>query len=97
VKNNATTTIYFSVTLSAVDGTGAPFTLTSQVFSAGHNKNVQGITLSETFDSSFIGDTYTFSVVIHWGTTATTDPSQLPFTSTLTNGAPTSGSFTILA
>jgi len=52
--------------------------------------------LTQTFDSSQIGDTFTFTAVIHWGTTPTNDPSQLPFTSTLSNGAPTSGSFTVL-
>jgi hypothetical protein len=98
VKSNATQTIYFSVTISGTDGsTGAPFTLTTPVMSVAHFHNVQGITLSQSFNTSELGDTFTFNMVIHWGTTATTDPSQLPFTSTLTNGAPTSGSFTVLA
>ncbi len=97
VKSNSTGPIYFAVTISATDGSGAPFTLTTPVMSVSHFHNIQGITLSQTFNQSELGDTYTFNMVIHWGTTATTEASQLPFTSTLTNGAPTSGSFTVLA
>jgi hypothetical protein len=97
-KSNSTTTIYAAVTVVGVDGVGVNgFTLTSQVFTLTPNKNIANQNLSQTFDSSQIGDTFQFTVVIHWGTTATTDPSQLPFTSTLSNGAPTSGSFTVLA
>jgi len=97
-KSNSTTTIYASVTITGVDGVGVNgFTLTSQVFTLTPNKNISNQILTQTFDSSQLGDTFTFTAVIHWGTTATTDPSQLPFTSTLTNGAPTSGSFTVLA
>jgi len=97
-KSNSTTTIYASVTITGVDGIGVNgFTLTSQVFTLTPNKNISNQILTQTFDSSQIGDTFTFTAVIHWGTTPTSDPSQLPFTSTLSNGAPTSGSFTVLA
>ena len=97
-KSNSTTTIYASVTITGVDGVGVNgFTLTSQVFTLTPNKNIANQLLTQTFDSSQVGDTFTFTAVIHWGTTPTNDPSQLPFTSTLSNGAPTSGSFTVLA
>jgi len=97
-KSNSTTTIYASVTITGVDGIGVNgFTLTSQVFTLTPNKNISNQMLTQMFDSSQIGDTFTFTAVIHWGTTPTNDPSQLPFTSTLSNGAPTSGSFTVLA
>jgi len=97
-KSNSTTTIYASVTITGVDGVGVNgFTLTSQVFTLTPNKNIANQILTQTFDSSQLGDTFTFTAVIHWGTTPTNDPSQLPFTSTLSNGAPTSGSFTVLA
>jgi hypothetical protein len=96
-KSNSTTTIYAAVVITGVDGVGVNgFTLTSQVFTLNPNKNISNQSLSQSFDPSQIGETFTFTMVIHWGTTATNDPSQLPFTSTLSNGAPTSGSFTIL-
>jgi len=97
-KSNSTTTIYAAVVITGVDGSGVPgFTLTSQVYTLTPNKNISNQALTQTFDISQEGDTFVFTMVIHWGTTATTDASQLPFTSTLTNGAPTSGSFTVLA
>jgi len=97
-KSNSTTTIYAAVVITGVDGVGVNgFTLTSQVFTLQPNRNISNQNLSQSFDSSQLGDTFQFTVVIHWGTTATNDPSQLPFTSTLTNGAPTSGSFTVLS
>jgi hypothetical protein len=99
VKSNSTGgKIYFAVSITVTDGSGStPFTLVTQVFSLAPHKNMQGLTLTATFSPSQIGETWNFIAVIHWGTTATTDPSQLPFMSTLTNGAPTSGSFTIQA
>jgi hypothetical protein len=92
VKNNGTSTIYFSVTITVSDGSFGTAVLTTPVFTAAHNKNVQGITLTETFNTAEIGTTFTFNAVINWGTTP-----SLGSTSTLTNGAPTSGSFTVLA
>lgn len=97
VKSNSTSTIYVSVSLAIASSTGSPTVLTSPVFALSHNKNVVGINLSQAFSPSQTGETFSFTLVIHWGTTATTDPSQLPFTSTLSNGAPTSGTFTVLA
>ena len=99
VKSNSTdTTIYFSVTITGVDGNGASgFTLTSQVSTLAPNKNLAGLTMSQTFSPSQVGETFTFQVTLHWGTTATSEPSQLPYASVATNGALTSGSFTVLA
>jgi hypothetical protein len=99
VKSNSTGgKIYFAVSITVTDGSGStPFTLVTQVFSLSPHKNLNGLTLSAAFSPSQIGETWNFIAVIHWGTQATTDPSQLPFVSTATNGAPTSGSFTVLA
>jgi len=99
VQNNSTsTTIYFSVTITGIDRSGTnSFTLTTPVFSEAPQKNMVNLSLSRTFTSSQIGDTFSFAMVIHWGTEATTDPSKLAFTSTLSEqGALTRGSFTIL-
>lgn len=97
VQNNSTSTIYFSVTINGIDGSGVQgFTQTSQVYAESAGKNMANLSLSQTFSRSQIGETFNFQIIIHWGTTATTDPSKLPLTSVATNGAPTSGSFTIL-
>ena len=100
VKSNSTAasgTLYFAITVTVTDGSGTtPFAVTTQVYSLAPHQNINQINLSATFSPSQIGETWNFIAVIHWGTTATTDPSQLPFISTLTNGAPTSGSFTVL-
>jgi hypothetical protein len=93
-----TTTIYASMRIDAIDGQGtSPFTLVSQVFTLTPLQNLNHIFLTQTFSTSQINETWTFTVSIQWGTTATADPAQLPFNSIDTiNGAPNSGSFTVL-
>jgi hypothetical protein len=67
------------------------------VIALGPGVNVNHVFLTQTFSNSQIGETVTFNISIQWGLTATTDPNQLPFNSTSTiNGAPNSGSFTVL-
>lgn len=99
VQNNSTsTTIYFSVTITGTDTSGTlGFTQSTGVFTEQAGKNLSQLSLSQTFSASDLGDTFSFTMVIHWATTATTNPADMPFTSTLAeNGIPTSGSFTIL-
>ena len=100
VQNNSTsTTIYFSVTISGTDTSGTlGFTQSTAVFTEPAGKNLSQLSLSQPFSPSELGDTFSFTMVIHWGTTATNNSASLPFTSTLSlSGIPTSGSFTVLA
>jgi len=99
VKSNSTnTTIYLSVTITGVNNNGgSSFTLISGIIALAPNKNTSSLTLSQSFSPSQIGETFSFEMTIHWGTTPTSDTSTLAFTSTATNGAPTSGSFTVLS
>jgi hypothetical protein len=96
--NPSNVTEYISIRVDASDGTGvAGFSLRSDVIALGPLQNVNHVFLTQTFSPSQVGETFTFNVSIQWGLTATTDPSQLPFNSTASiNGAPTSGSFTVL-
>jgi hypothetical protein len=99
VLNNNTVTIYVNLQVVGTDGAGVNgFTLNSGVLTLGPGQNLTNQVLSVFIPSSDVGDTFNWVLSIQWGTTATTDPSQLPNNSfTDTNGIPTSGSFTVLA
>jgi hypothetical protein len=93
--NQNNDTIYVSVRITAVDGSGtSPVVLNSPVVALTPGKNLTGQTLSYVF--TVPGETWNWNAVIQWGTTPTSDPSQLPFSSTLNQGVPISGSFTVL-
>jgi hypothetical protein len=87
------TTIYAMVVINAVDGSGsAPFTLTSAMITLGPNKSMTNIQLMKTFTNGDIGESFSFNMVIFWGTT----PDALVLQSGINQGIRTSGSFTIL-
>jgi len=99
IKNvDPSTTIYAQVQISAIDGSGAePFTLTSAVFALTPGQTLNNLILTKAFTNADIGESFTFQMVILWGTS----PTSLTNQSTLVNGGPasgirTSGSFTIL-
>jgi len=92
--NNATT-LFAQVEINGTDGSGvAGFTLTSAVFTLAPSQSVLNQVLSQQFGLQNLGEAWTVTMVIHWGTT----PTSLTQTSTSsTGGVPTSGSFTIVA
>jgi hypothetical protein len=92
--NNATT-IFAQVEIDGTDGSGTTgFTLTSAVFTLTPGQNLTNQALSQQFGQQNLGEVWTVTAVIHWGTT----PTSLNQTSTSsTGGVPTSGSFTIVA
>ena len=94
IKNmSGNTTIYAMVVLNAVDGSGsAPFTLKSSVITLGPNKSTINIQLMKMFTNADIGESFTFNMLIFWGTT----PDALVFQSDISQGIRTNGSFTIL-
>jgi hypothetical protein len=94
VQNPNNDTIYVNVQITVTDGTGVNgFTLNSGVITLSASKNLVNITVSQTIPAADLGDTFTWNAVIQWGTS----PTDLSNTSTLNNGVPTSGSFTVLA
>jgi hypothetical protein len=94
VLNNNNDTIYVQVQITGTDGSGVNgFTIASPVLTLNAGKNLVGQTLSVVIPASDIGDTFQWSAVILWGTS----PTNLSNTSTLNQGVPTSGSFTVLA
>jgi len=97
--NNNNVTIYVNFQIVGTDGTGVNgFTLNSGVLTLAPGQNVVNLSLSVFIPSSDVGDTFNWTLSIQWGTTATTDPAQLPNNSfTDVNGIPTSGSFTVLS
>jgi hypothetical protein len=89
---NGNKTVYAAITVTGIDSGGtSTFTDTTHVFTISPFHLVTG-TLSQTFSGANLGDTYHFTMVIRWGTTATTNPSQLPFVGFYS----LSGSFTII-
>jgi hypothetical protein len=92
-------TIYVNFQIVATDGQGVNgFTINSGVIALAPSQNLTNVVLSVFIPNSDIGDTFNWTLSIQWGTTATTDPSQLPNNGfTDVNGIPTSGSFTVLA
>jgi hypothetical protein len=92
VKNPNNVPIFVNVQVTGVDGSGDTFTANSGVIRLGPGQNMVNIAISQPFDQSLVGETFTFNSVIQWGTSA----SSLTQTSTLSQGAPTSGSFTIV-
>jgi hypothetical protein len=95
---NSALTIYVNVQVVGTDGAGvAGFTLNTGVLTLSPNQTITNQLLSVTLPASDLGSTFTWTLSIQWGTTATTDPAQLPFnTFTDTGGIPTSGSFTVV-
>jgi hypothetical protein len=89
-----TVTIYVNVRITVTDGSFGTTTLNSGVLTLGPGKNLVNQQLSETFNSSEIGTTFSWSVSIQWGTSPTALTNN---TFTDTNNVPTSGSFTVLA
>jgi len=88
------TTIFAQVQINAVDGsTGSPFTLTSQTFTLGPNKGITGQTLTKAFTTADIGESFTFQMVILWGTSPT---AMTQVSNETTGGIRTSGAFTVL-
>jgi hypothetical protein len=99
VNNNNNVTIYVNFQIVGTDGSGVNgFTINSGVLTATPGKNLVNTQLTVTLPTTDIGDTFNWTLSIQWGTTATTDPSQLPNSSfTDANNIPASGSFTVLA
>jgi hypothetical protein len=95
---NSALTIYVNVQVVATDGAGvAGFTLNTGVITLSPSQTITNQLLSITLPASDLGSTFTWTLSVQWGTTATTDPAQLPFnTFTDTGGIPTSGSFTVI-
>jgi hypothetical protein len=97
--NNNNVTIYVNFQIVATDGQGVNgFTINSGVLTLAPGQNMVNVKLAVFLPNSDIGDTFNWTLSIQWGTTATTDPSQLPNNSfTNANNIPSSGSFTVLA
>jgi hypothetical protein len=95
---NSALTIYVNIQISGTDGAGVNgFTLNTGVITLSPSQTLTNLLLSVTLPASDLGDTFTWTLSIQWGTTAVTDPSQLPFsTFTDSGGIPTSGSFTVV-
>jgi hypothetical protein len=91
-------TIYINFQITASDGSGVNgFIANSGVITLGPGQNSVNNQLIIPIPAADQGHTFSWTLSIQWGTTATTDPSQLPTNSfTDTNGIPTSGSFTVL-
>jgi hypothetical protein len=78
-NGNKNVTLYAAISITGTDGSGVTgFTVTSPVFTLKPYGLALGF-LSETFTSASIGETYHFTAVILWGTTATTNSAQLPY------------------
>jgi len=94
-NNNTSTTLYAYVEIDGVDGTGTnPFTITSSVVTIAPGLTVNNIQLVKAFTSADVGETWTVTVLVHWGTS----PTSQPFVSNTRNhDASTTGSFTIYA
>jgi hypothetical protein len=92
---NNVTTIFAQVEIDGTDGSGtAGFTLTSAVFTLTPGQVLNNQALSQQFGQQNLGETWTVTAVIHWGTS----PTSLDQISTSSNATvPTSGSFTIVA
>jgi hypothetical protein len=91
LNGNKGTTLYAAVRITVTQENGvSSFVLTSPVFTLKPYSIALG-TLSQTFTSANLGETFHFTAVILWGTTATTNPAALPYTGTYS----ISGSFTI--
>jgi len=92
--NNATT-VYYYVQINGIDSSGShAFTVTSGVslLTPHHFTLSQHLSMMFTPPSGVKSTTYTFTAVIHWGTSATSQP----FTSNgSVSGLSTSGFFTI--
>jgi hypothetical protein len=99
IANPNNDTLFVQVQISGTDGSGvAGFTVTSTVLVVAPTNSVNpplnNQQLSFTFPASDIGDTFNWSAIIMWGTSAT----SITGTSTASSpGIPTSGSFTVLA
>jgi hypothetical protein len=99
ISNPNNDTLFVQVVINGTDGTGVNgFTASSLILTVNPTNAVtpplNGQIITFTFPTTDQGDTFTFTAVIHWGTT----PTSQPFTSTdSTPGVPTSGSFTIVA
>jgi len=87
------TTIFFMIEVDAVpvDG-GSAFTVTTPIFSLAPNGVMNNIQLTQTFTNANIGQTYTFTIQVLWGTTSALGQNGFQNPS----GLRTSGSFTIL-
>jgi hypothetical protein len=99
ISNPNNDTLFVQVVINGTDGTGVNgFTASSLILTVNPTNSVtpplNGQIITFTFPPTDQGDTFTFTAVIHWGTS----PTSQPFTSTdSTPGVPTSGSFTIVA
>jgi hypothetical protein len=91
--NNATT-IYVNFQINLVDGSGTNgITANSGVIALSPLQSVSNQLVTVSFTQANIGESWTFTAVIQWGTS----PTSLDQTSTAsTGGVPTSGSFTVL-
>ncbi|TMI59881.1 hypothetical protein E6H14_02225 [Candidatus Bathyarchaeota archaeon] len=94
-NTDPSTTVYAQVQINVVDGAGfVPFTLTSSVITLAPNQLLTNLILTKTFTNADIGRSFSFQMVILWGTS----PTSLTQQSTAAIGfVRTSGSFTILA
>jgi hypothetical protein len=92
--NNATT-IFAQVEIDGIDGSGTTgFTLTSTVFTLSPLQTLNNQVLSQSFGPGSVGETWSVTMLIRWGTS----PTSLTQISTGTNpGVPNGGSFTIVA
>jgi hypothetical protein len=90
---NGNKPVYAAITVTGVDSHGtSSFTETTQVFTINPLSLVSG-SLSQTFTGADLGNTYHFTIAIRWGTTATTNPTALPYVGFYS----LSGSFTVTA
>jgi hypothetical protein len=88
---NNSTTIYAAIQITGTSADGSSsFTVTTPVFTlgycseGGHHLHCNGSpfafgSVSYTFTGATAGQEYTFTAVILWGTTSTTNPAALPF------------------
>jgi hypothetical protein len=91
--NNATT-LYVNFQINLIDGSGTnPITANSGVIALSPLQSTSNNQVKVSFGQANIGETWTFTAVIQWGTS----PTALTNISTATQGGvPTSGSFTVL-
>jgi hypothetical protein len=95
LNTDLSATIYAQVQINVIDGLGSsPFTLTSQVVTLVPGQNMVGMTLTHDF-SNDVGKSFTFQMVIVWGTSPTALTNTQSNGGTL-NNVRTSGSFTVL-
>jgi hypothetical protein len=94
ITNLNNDTLYVQVVITGADGTGVSgFTASSSILTVNPNTSLNSQFITFTLPATDQGDTFTFTAVIHWGTS----PTSQPFTSTDSlGGVPTSGSFTIV-